>query len=123
MAKPVVLDRGVLDRLLETAGGDESFLADLIDAYLDDTPRLLAAMGEAVATGDAEGLRRAAHSLASNSATFGALPLAGLCRELEAQARVGTIEGVASRVTQARADYEHVKRALQARCSGGDSRA
>jgi HPt (histidine-containing phosphotransfer) domain-containing protein len=37
----------------------------------------------ALATSDAERFRRAAHSLKSNSMTFGALPLGGMARTLE----------------------------------------
>jgi HPt (histidine-containing phosphotransfer) domain-containing protein len=44
-----------------------------------------------VAAGDSETARRAAHTLKSNAATFGATGLAELCAELEAGARGGDL--------------------------------
>ena len=44
---------------------------------------MLAELRSARAAGDAERFRRAAHSLKSNSNTFGALALGALARELE----------------------------------------
>ena len=51
------------------------FLAEMIDTFLDDAPGLMAEIEGAVASGDAAALRRAAHTLKSNSRTFGALRL------------------------------------------------
>ena len=108
------IDTAALERLREEMGGDESFLAELIDTYLEDSPQQLAAMAAAVQAGDATSLQRAAHSLKSNSASFGARALAALCQELEAMGKVGTLESAAPRVAQAAAGYEQVRRALQA---------
>jgi HPt (histidine-containing phosphotransfer) domain-containing protein len=77
MTEPV--DRSTLAELVATTGDEPAFLAELIDTYLDDAPSLLAAMR----SGGTEELRRAAHTLKSNSATFGARRLAELCRRLE----------------------------------------
>jgi HPt (histidine-containing phosphotransfer) domain-containing protein len=114
MAGAESIDRAALHTLFETTGGDPAFLAELIDSYCDDTPGLLAAVRHAVDDGDAEALRRAAHSLKSNSATFGALALAALGRDLEEQGRTGRLDGAAERVALAEAEYAHVRRALQA---------
>jgi HPt (histidine-containing phosphotransfer) domain-containing protein len=42
-------------------------------------------------SGDAEAVRRAAHTLKSNAATFGATDLADLCAEVESRARAGDL--------------------------------
>ena len=44
---------------------------------------------------ETEEVRRGAHTLKSNAATFGAVGLEGLCRELEAAAKTGTLDGLA----------------------------
>jgi HPt (histidine-containing phosphotransfer) domain-containing protein len=71
-------------------------------------------MRQAVERGDAAGLRLAAHSLKSNSADFGAMTLSNLCRELEGLGKAGRLDGAAEKVTQAEAEYERVKAALEA---------
>jgi CheY-like chemotaxis protein len=87
------LNQAALDNVRALAGGDMAFVAELIDTFLADVPQLLAQMRRAVEAGDAATLRRAAHSLKSNSAEFGAGALADLCRELEAMGRTGLEAG------------------------------
>ena len=69
------------DELQATAGAD--FVAELVDTFAEEAPPLIAEMRSALAAGAAERFRRAAHSLKSNSSTFGAKRLAALARELE----------------------------------------
>jgi CheY-like chemotaxis protein len=108
-----VLDPAALDNLWEMAGGDPAFLAELIDTFLEDAPQLLAQIQQAVQQGDATLLRRAAHSLKSNSAEFGAQGLSSLCRDLEAVGKTGTVQGVGETVAQAVDEYEQVTAALE----------
>ena len=67
--------------LQDTAG--EDFVKELVDTFLEEAPGMLAELRSARAEGHAERFRRAAHSLKSNSNTFGASRLAALARELE----------------------------------------
>lgn len=76
-----VIEQEVYAELQSTAGAE--FVVELVDTFLDEAPGMLAGLRGARAQGDAERFRRAAHSLKSNSNTFGALRLAGLARELE----------------------------------------
>jgi GAF domain-containing protein/CheY-like chemotaxis protein/HPt (histidine-containing phosphotransfer) domain-containing protein len=92
------IDRAVLSRLSASMGGDDEFVAELIDQFLADAPGYMAAAREALANGDAEAVRRAAHTLKSNAATLGANELADSSRELEARAATGSMEGGADRL-------------------------
>jgi HPt (histidine-containing phosphotransfer) domain-containing protein len=114
VSEPEPINRAALDDLLATTGGDPAFLAELIDTYFEDSRALLPAMREAVDEGRPEQLRRAAHSLKSNSASFGAQDLTVLCRQLEEQGRAGTLGGAAERLAQVEVEYDRVKRALEA---------
>jgi HPt (histidine-containing phosphotransfer) domain-containing protein len=114
MANSDALDATALQELLETTGGDRSFLAELIDTFLAEAPTLLADMQRALADGRADELRRAAHSLKSTSASFGAHGLARLARQIEEPARAGTLGGLDARVAEARAEYARVEAALRA---------
>jgi HPt (histidine-containing phosphotransfer) domain-containing protein len=108
-----IIDQAALDNLLETTGSDPVFLAELIDIYLTDSLGLLATMQQAVSGADAAELRRAAHSLKSNSASFGARGLTGLCQELEYQAGDNILEGAAARLVHVEAAFVKVERELR----------
>ncbi len=75
------LDMATFDELKQMSG--EDFIGELIDTFLEDSPKLIAEMKTALKNDDADAFRRAAHSLKSNSATFGATHLSDLSRELE----------------------------------------
>jgi PAS domain S-box-containing protein len=108
-----VLDSAALDKLVEM-GGDAGFLAEMIESFLKDAPYLLTTMRQALKHGDAAELRMAAHTLKSDSADFGAISLSGFCKELEMMGKAGTLEGAAELLAQVEAEYERVKRALEA---------
>jgi HPt (histidine-containing phosphotransfer) domain-containing protein len=109
-----VIDRDALASLFETTGNDPAFLAELIDTYLADSVALLESMRQAVSDARADELRRAAHSLKSNSATFGAHALSELCRDLEYRAKDGVLDGAAERITAIEDAYASVARGLRA---------
>ncbi len=119
MSQTGVIDRSVLDRLLDSFGGDKEFLGEMLDTFFDDSPRQLEAVRAGLAAGDAEAVRRAAHSLKSNCANFGALALSGQCRELEVLAKAGSLEGGAEHLARIAAGYEQVHAALEAIRGGG----
>ena len=75
------IDAHTFDELQANAGAD--FVAELVDTFAEEAPPLVAELHGALAAGAAERFRRAAHSLKSNSSTFGATRLATLARELE----------------------------------------
>ena len=76
-----VIDKAVYAELQETTGAE--FVAELVDTFLEEASGMLAELRSARAENHAERFRRAAHSLKSNSNTFGAL-------RLGAGARTGT---------------------------------
>jgi len=76
-----LIDLASFNELKDTAGAD--FVAELVDTFLEEAPGMLADLRSARTLGDADVFRRAAHSLKSNSATFGALEMSDLARRLE----------------------------------------
>jgi PAS domain S-box-containing protein len=109
---PVSLEPSALGGL-KRLGGDE-FLAEVIDTFLDDAPTLIATLRTSRERGDAEELRRAAHSLKSNGQTFGARPFAELCRELEARAKRTELDGASELVDRIDEAYRALEHALVA---------
>jgi HPt (histidine-containing phosphotransfer) domain-containing protein len=108
-----VIDWSVFNSLLESVGADEVFLAELIDTYFQDAPAQLTAMQQALIAGNPEDFRRAAHSLKSNSASFGAMEFAQMCKQLEDLGRRGDLQNAAGALAQVIAEYEKVRDALQ----------
>jgi HPt (histidine-containing phosphotransfer) domain-containing protein len=108
-----VIDRGTFESFKESIGGDADFLAEMLETYFDDSPRQLAAVEAALAAGDADGLRRAAHSLKSNSATFGALTFSAQAREIEVLAKEGVLQGAEQKAAALAAEYPRVEQSLR----------
>lgn len=79
------IDKAIFEELKQMTG--EDYINELIDAFLDDAPNMIAAMRTAISAQDVESFRRNAHSLKSNANTFGATELGVLAKELEYMAR------------------------------------
>jgi HPt (histidine-containing phosphotransfer) domain-containing protein len=88
-------------------------LPALIEQFYRDADRLLGQARLASEQGRAEDLRIAAHSLKSTSATFGAMALSAVARELEGRARDGMLEGAGEQIDQAEAEFARAKTALE----------
>jgi HPt (histidine-containing phosphotransfer) domain-containing protein len=119
MTDTSMIDRAVIADLLASFDHDTEFFAELLETYFDDSPVLISTLQAGVATGNAESLRRAAHSLKSNSASFGAMALSAQCRELELMGREGVLAGADVKVAAVAAQYELVRRALEVIRDGG----
>lgn len=85
-----VFNTNTFNALKDSIGAD--FVDELLDAFLKDTVHQMEEMKNALATGDADNFRRAAHTVKSNSLTFGGEDLASLARELEMMGRENNLE-------------------------------
>ena len=117
MPSPTI-DPAIFTELQDTAGAE--FVAELVDTFLDEAPQMLAELRAALARPaspsdpSADAFRRAAHSLKSNSQTFGALPLAELARALE----LGGRPADAAPLAALEAEYARAAAALQGLARG-----
>ncbi len=109
----VKLDTKVINTLRNILRGDRAAFAELIECYLTETPRLVQNISTAMATEDTQTLWKTAHQLKSSSASVGAMTLAQLCRQLEAQARSNKFQSSLEAISQLHQEYEQVKTALQ----------
>jgi signal transduction histidine kinase/DNA-binding response OmpR family regulator len=105
------VDRGTLERLIESMG-DAKFVAELLETFAADAPRMIDGIIEAIAAQDADTVRRLAHTLKSNAATFGAMPLSDACRELERVAKDGGLEDTSELAGIVRSEYERANTEL-----------
>jgi CheY-like chemotaxis protein/HPt (histidine-containing phosphotransfer) domain-containing protein len=108
----VSLDDDALQNLRDLGG--EEFLGEVIDAFLSDAPGLVATLSASLESGNAEELRRAAHTLKSNGATLGAEGFADLCRTLEQLAKAGDLDEAPQLVDRIEQQYRPLEEALSA---------
>ena len=82
-----------LDRsfLLEMLDGDEEIAQEIMDLYLDEIPTMVAVIRHAVGDGDAEAIRRGAHTLKGASANVGATAMRELCSRIEQAGAAGDV--------------------------------
>jgi len=108
------IDRKALEQIASLKPkGSADILHQVISIYFSSSTDLLKKMKEALPTGDARVLHRAAHSLKSSSANLGALALSGLCAELEAMCRMERMEGAPALVAAIEDEYARVRPALE----------
>ena len=105
------LDGNTFKELQDAAGAE--FVAELVDTFLEDAPRMLRALRDALAAGDADAFRRAAHSLKSNAQTFGALALGARAREIELGGLPATADAGAAALDALEAEYLRAAAALK----------
>jgi len=77
--------------LLARVEGDAELLSRVVELFLEDCPRLLKAVREAVARGDAKALERAAHTLKGSLCNFSARKAEETARKLEQMGREGIL--------------------------------
>jgi signal transduction histidine kinase/CheY-like chemotaxis protein len=114
------LDREALDGLREDLG-DAGVLRQVLTAFVDRAPVVLANLEDAAACGDRETLAAAAHTFKGTSATLGARALSEQCAELERLARAGSLEDVRGRLHALATEVERASQALRAEIAGADA--
>ena len=106
-----IIDMTAFENLKSMAGAD--FIGELIVTFLDDAPQMIQQMRSSLAANDAETFRRAAHSLKSNAAVFGAVALHAVEKELERLTRPGTLAGAEPLVLKGEREFARAKASLE----------
>ena len=109
------LDQVVFNDLRELGGEDDpTFLPAIIQQFLADAPGHLAGIGEALQSGNAEAVMKAAHAFKGGCKNIGAGPLGNMCFEFEEKGRTGEPQGLDERFEQLQAEFIRVQDALNA---------
>jgi len=104
-------ERDKLGSLRRTIGAEK--LDELIDECLADAEALVARIESAVAAGDDDGIRKAAHMLSSTSSLLGADDLTEACLEIESAIRTGDADGARMTANTLHAMVASLKDALR----------
>jgi CheY-like chemotaxis protein len=110
---PQIIDKRELNDLRELAAPDNpNFLKQLVDSFLADSTDLLSNLRQAIDQQDAKEAFRAAHTLKSSSAMYGAHRLADLSKQLEKAMRGADFANSQAQYQAVEAEYQRVKQAL-----------
>jgi histidine phosphotransfer protein HptB len=105
-----VIDEKTFAELKQMSGAE--FINELIDTFLEDSPTLIEEMESALKINNVDSFRRAAHSLKSNAATFGANELFALAKELEMLGKENKLTETGDRLKALQESYESVREEL-----------
>jgi CheY-like chemotaxis protein len=107
-----------VERLMEFSDGTTESLRELVNLYLDQTRKQLDQLKAATEAGNAEEVRRIAHSSAGASATCGMVTLAPLLRELEHLGASGSLTGAPELNVGCENEFGRVREQLLALLAG-----
>jgi HPt (histidine-containing phosphotransfer) domain-containing protein len=104
-----------LTQALARAGGSEKLLHRVCQVFLDNLPRMWAAIQTAVANGDAAAIQQAAHTLKGSASLLGAHAVTEAARDPENTAKSGKLDGLElesldhelKRLTDEVAEFQH----------------
>ena len=95
-----------LAQLMEILDGNEGLLHELIDVFLEDAPRHLGRVRQALDAADGASLYRTVHTLKGSASNFGAPEVVACALQLEADARADDFRA-------ARSDFDLLEAQLQ----------
>ena len=85
----------------------------LIGTFLGHVPEQMSIISDALERNDLDSVRREAHALKANASTFGGDRLAELSRELESEAKAGSLDGRGDLVDRVADELERVTGELE----------
>jgi light-regulated signal transduction histidine kinase (bacteriophytochrome)/CheY-like chemotaxis protein len=111
---PAVLDPEALQEIRVMGGENASaFLLSIVDTYLEEAPKLLQNIREAIAQNQADRLNQMAHSLKGMSIPLGAIAFSQLCQDLEEIGKTGSTTVPSALLERIDTEYERLKLALE----------
>jgi len=105
------IDKTTFEELKQMSG--EDFINELIDTFLEDAPKMIEEIKAALDSNNVDAFRRAAHSMKSNAATFGAGQLAELAKELEMFGKENKLHETGDRLKALEEAYASVRDELK----------
>jgi len=114
------LDPDVLAGLRELQqDGEPDLLAELVEIFVSDTELRLAALREAVESGDASGVEQIAHAIKGSAGNMGARSMSVLTADLQDIGASGDLAGAAQKLEHLEEEYGRVRPALAELTKGG----
>jgi len=107
------IDREQLAQLLDAdAAGGVGFFATLLEKFMEEGPKRIAAVDAAVRGADRDALRRAAHALKGSAAALGGRALAAACKSIEDLSQSDSLAGAEAALARIEREYARLCEAL-----------
>lgn len=106
------LDTSVLEELRQYSDEEQDLADELIEIFLEDSPKQLMALQRALQNADFGEVEKRSHRLKGSAGSIGALRLREICEALEITARVGTGPIVPTADADVAAEMEALRQAL-----------
>ena len=101
---------------LENMGGDEELFAEVVEAFNEEYPQLLAQIRKALSADDRDSLCRAAHTLKGTIRTIGAPSIAMIAQQLELTSQSSELNGAEQLCDQLEASLDALRPVLRGAC-------
>mgnify|MGYP001596507203 CR=1 FL=1 len=92
---------------------DDSFLKEVVEIYLTDTPKRLSEIHECLASSDSPTINRAAHSIKGSSSNLGAVKVITVAKRIEEKSKE-SLENLEADIAELEAAFAEAKAALEA---------
>ncbi len=109
MPETVVFDRTVM---LEPLMDDKELIGNIFREFLEDIPRRIAVLRQALEDGDVTTGERQAHAIKGASATVGGMALRALAADIEKEGRAGNLEDMKTQAERLDAALAELKQAI-----------
>ncbi len=96
----MALDEAAWGRFIALFEDDMDGARELVAMFIGESQKLGDRVADAIAAGDAEGFRRASHSLKSTSLQLGGQALSVTCQAIEDAGRDGDVAAAAARLAE-----------------------
>jgi two-component system, sensor histidine kinase and response regulator len=104
-------------KVLQNLGGDEKLLREIVDIFVEETPKLVERLQLGVSTGDAHIIETTAHSLKGELSCLGA-SAADHAPELERMGREHDVKNVAGRFASFRDEIVELVKEVRRQVQG-----
>jgi HPt (histidine-containing phosphotransfer) domain-containing protein len=108
------IDPEAINNLRELNPGDGGeFLREIVNIYIEDTPKRIADLKSSMAAGDVSTFTRSAHTIKGSSSNVGAFVLKGVAERMESLSRREGLKGMATLVADCEAEFAKAADALR----------
>ncbi len=108
------LDHEAINALKEAT---EEMFGEIIEAYLDDTPKRLSLLQEAINNSDLDQLIEQSHGIKGSSGNIGINRLSAICAEIEKLSRSNQLENIPEHIKLAISEFDIVESELKQQLS------
>jgi len=105
-----IIDPLVFNEIAELMGDS---MGEFIETYLDNSPKLIEGMSNAIPVGDFDVVTHNAHQLKGGSGSIGAMRVFQFAMQLEEDSRDGKLDNLASVFEELKVAYEQVDAELR----------